>query len=457
MHRIWAVAVNTIKQALRIKLALIFMVLLAVLLPTMGFMTSGDYTLKGRLQTFVSYGLSLTGLLLSLLTITISIYTVSSDIDRKEIFTVITKPIRRWQFLLGKLLGVLVLDVALLAVFASVVYAIAHYMPRFSRASQLELAEARNEFFTARKAIAPPEPDVSREVEQALKKLQTSGDMQDLYAGMSPEEVRSQIENVHKLAKRSADVGRDLLWEFENVTPRDPNGSIFVRFKYEVSATPADGEILSQWRVGDYRPYKYGTQSSTPLYPIRRRDPVRKFREIEVPADAASDDGYLAVLFYNEPVNRTSVVFPLEDGLEVLYKADSFGANYVRATLLILFRLVFLACLGILASTFLSFPVAALLCLVLFSTATISEFVVESFEYISRNATILYGYTLKPLIGLLPRFDKFNPTDYIVAGRLISWSFVARAALSMVCAKSLLMLALALIIFRRREIARIVV
>ncbi|MHC4742557.1 MAG: hypothetical protein ACYS8Z_11635, partial [Planctomycetota bacterium] len=60
MRRIWAVAVNTIKQALRMKIAVIFILLLLVLLPTMALTTTGDNTLKGRLQTFVSYGLSLT-------------------------------------------------------------------------------------------------------------------------------------------------------------------------------------------------------------------------------------------------------------------------------------------------------------------------------------------------------------------------------------------------------------
>jgi hypothetical protein len=36
------------------KVALVFMVLLFVLLPALGISTTGDETLKGRLQTFVS-------------------------------------------------------------------------------------------------------------------------------------------------------------------------------------------------------------------------------------------------------------------------------------------------------------------------------------------------------------------------------------------------------------------
>ena len=42
------------------KVAVVFGVMLLVLLPAMAVSITGDGTLKGRLQTFVSYSLSLT-------------------------------------------------------------------------------------------------------------------------------------------------------------------------------------------------------------------------------------------------------------------------------------------------------------------------------------------------------------------------------------------------------------
>ena len=47
MHSVWAVAMNTIKQALRMKIAAVFVILLIVLLPVMGFAMTGDGTVKG--------------------------------------------------------------------------------------------------------------------------------------------------------------------------------------------------------------------------------------------------------------------------------------------------------------------------------------------------------------------------------------------------------------------------
>src|SRR4030042_409414 len=98
--------------------------------------------------------------------------------------------------------------------------------------------------------------------------------------------------------------------------------------------------------------------------------------------------------FMNVSFNRTGIIFP-PDGLEILYKADTFTGNFLRAVLLILFRLIFLACLGTLAATFVSFPVAILLTLVLFFTASISGFVIESFDSLSANMSMIYSFSIK--------------------------------------------------------------
>jgi len=454
MRRIWAVATNTIKQALRMKIAAVFVVLLIVLLPVMGVSMTGDGTLKGRLQTFVSYGLSLTGFLLCLLTIVVSIYSLTSDIKQRQIYTVITKPIRRFQLLFGKLLGVILLDIALLVLFSAIIYAITIYIPKYFDASKAELAQLDNEFYTARNSLIPAEVDVTQEVLEAYEKLKES---RRLPEGVPREKIIAKLTEDRKRWKRAAVPGQSLIWEFQNVKPLDLNQSLFIRFKYDVSVNPPDLNVYGTWTVGDYRQIKYGTKIETPIYDRLHTHSIRTFHEIEVPASVVAEDGYLAVGFLNVPLNNTVVIFPPEDGLEVLYQADTFTANFIRAVLLILFRLIFLACLGILASTFLSFPVAILLCLVVFFTATVSGFCLESFDFLGENLSWVYSYTIRPVILLLPQFDKFNPTKSLVSARLLSWSLLAKVAGLMICIKALLLLLLAFLIFRFREIARIII
>ncbi len=208
--------------------------------------------------------------------------------------------------------------------------------------------------------------------------------------------------------------------------------------------------------IGDVRQLKYG-MVETPIYDFSRKDLIRTFHEIRVPADAVAKDGYLAVAFFNSPQNETTVIFPPNEGLEVLYKADIFGTNYIRAVLLILLRVVFLATLGILAASFLSFPVALLLCLAVFFTANISGFILDSFEFLSENVSGVYQYTVSPIIHLLPQFDKISPTKFLVPARLLSWSVLGKAAAFMICVRALLVFLAAILIFGRREIAKTII
>ena len=156
MHKVWAVARNTIAQAVRMKIVAVVIVLLVMLLPLMSMIMIGDGTVLGKLQTFISYGLSLTSLLLCLLTIAVSTYTLTNDIKRKHIYLIISKPIHRFQILCGKLLGIVILNVFLLTVFALVIYLLTLAIPKFSDAEQTEIDRAGREFFTARASLTDP-------------------------------------------------------------------------------------------------------------------------------------------------------------------------------------------------------------------------------------------------------------------------------------------------------------
>jgi hypothetical protein len=61
---------------------------------------------------------------------------------------------------------------------------------------------------------------------------------------------------------------------------------------------------------------------------------------------------------FREP-NDTSLLFPLEDGMEVLYPEGGFALNFARGLGIIFCWLALLAALGLMAASFLSFPVAA--------------------------------------------------------------------------------------------------
>lgn len=456
MSRIWAVAKNTIRQAVRLKTVAFLIIALLVVILLMGINTSGDGTLKGRLQTFVSYSLSLTSLVLSLFTIGLTVYSFTSDISQKQIFTLLTKPLKRYQLVLGKLLGIFILDVVLLVIFCSSIYTIAVLTPRFTKAESQDLKRAKNEFFTARAKLTPRKIDVSRKVAQIYQKLEESGKLQQKFPNMSREAIINSITYRQEQWTRAAVPGQELVWEFENVNPLKDAETLFLKYKYDVSVNPRDLKVSGVWAVGDLRQLEYGERVVTPIHEFARTELIRTSYEEKIASGVVAEDGYLAVGFFNPPVNNTTILFP-EEHFQILYKADTFLANYIKASILLLLRLVLLSCLAIFAASFLSFPVAILLCLAVFTSAHLSGFVMEALTLPSQDVNLLYEYVVKPVIRLLPRFDYFSPSKFIIPAELITWKFLAEAFALLLSLKSFLLIVLTLCIFRFREVAKVVV
>jgi ABC-type transport system involved in multi-copper enzyme maturation permease subunit len=457
MSRVWAVAKNSFVSAMRMKTAIVFMLLLIILLPIMSITSTGDGTIKGRIQSFISYGLGLTGLLLSILTIIVSCYTLSSDIKHKQIYTVVTKPIRRFELILGKVLGVVVLDLLLLFVFSTVIYSLTLQIPRLSKVKGDDLDVLNNEFFTARASLKVnfDQQILEARANDAYNEMRRSGQLDE---SKNKQQIINEMVEAGQYSMHSAAPSGMVLWEFNNVKPRDPNDSLFIRFKFEASIPPPDKNIYGVWYVGDYRQIKYGQERmKTPIYVTPRKEVVKAVHEFQVPASAVAPDGYLAVVFYNDPINDTTVIFPQEDGFEVLYKAGGFGTNYVRAVLLVFARLVFFAVLGVSLSTWLGFPVAVLCSLAFFFTGVINGFIVGSFSYLGTNVSLFYKYTVEPLIWLLPKFDQdYNVSKYIIDARLIKTGFLI-FAIGALAVKAAVLLIAGFIIFARREIAKVIV
>jgi hypothetical protein len=456
MRSIWAVARNTISQTMRIRAAVVFIVLLVVLLPLMSLYMVGDGTLLGRLQTFVSYGLSLTSMLLSLFTIIVSTYTLTSEIDQRQIYTLVTKPVTRFQLLAGKLIGVLAVNGVLLALFTGSIYIMAINIPRLtSAASEEDQMKAATQFFTARTSLKPTVnmAGIQKDVDEAYEKLlRTDPTVKDIPIHRAKDELLKQKE----LEKRVASPGGQLVWTFDDVKPSSKDDVIFLRYKMEASSDLPEGMIMGKWYLGTYEKDEAGARIKTHILPIERRDPARMVQELAISASVVGDDGRLSVVFQSSAANVSTIVFPLEDGLQILYKSGTFDGNYLRGVILIYARLAFLALLGLSLATWLSFPVAILSGLVVIFAASMSGFIDESMS--DTPGVIGYFYTaVQGLLLLLPKFDQFNPSSYMVSAKMLSWGVVAWVFCVMVFVKGLILWLFGVYVFSRREVAKVIV
>ena len=459
MHSLWAIARNTLSQAIRMKVAAAVIVLLAVLLPLMGVVMKGDGTLLGKLQTFVSYGLGLVSLLLCILTIAISTFTLSNDLKRKHLYLVVTKPVRRYEIVAGKLIGVLILDVFLLAMFGGIIYGLTLMIPRIADADELQRERARVEFFTARSGLKITQDDAQlrKIAERRFVELKESG---QLPRDMTEFQVLGELLGQERMIAKSCPPGQVKRWDFEGIRlkdPADPEAMIFVRYKFESTLMLSDNIIYGLWRIGDLRQLDAGMERVvTPIFHANRDETVRVYHEFPVPASAVADDGFLAVAFFNNPqLNNTTVI--LED-VEVLFHSGTFTTNYIRSLVMIYVRLAFLAALGVSLTTWLSFPVAILVCMAAFLLGTMNSFVVDSFGGLGTAMGMIYTFTLRPLLWMIPQFDGlYNPSMYIINGRLIEWSFLSTMITVTLLVKAMVVLFFGMWVFSRREIAKAVV
>ena len=105
MRRIWAVARQTLAEAVRKKAAVAFLILLGVMFSMLPF-AEGDGTLTGRVQAFLAYSVAATFVLSALVTIFLSCSTIADEIRDRQIHTIVCKPIPRWQYFAGRWGGV---------------------------------------------------------------------------------------------------------------------------------------------------------------------------------------------------------------------------------------------------------------------------------------------------------------------------------------------------------------
>src|SRR5580698_2290 len=138
MQRIFAITWLTWKAALRFKLFLVIAVLLILAVVGLPLVIQDDGTARGFTQIILTYTLSAITALLGCSTLWLSCGTLARDIEECQIQVVATKPVARWQIWLGKWLGLVSLNAALLAISGGCVFGMLQW-----RASKLPAEEQK--------------------------------------------------------------------------------------------------------------------------------------------------------------------------------------------------------------------------------------------------------------------------------------------------------------------------
>jgi hypothetical protein len=459
MQRLLAIAFLTLKAAFRFRLVLVLAALLGVAVIALPLVIKHDGSARGFTQILLTYTLTAITALLGLATLWLACGTLARDVEECQIQLVAVKPVARWQIWLGKWLGIMMLNTLLLGVSAAAVFFIMQWRAR--KLPPEEQQVLRNEVFVARGSLREPKPDIAADVERIfqsrVKQISVSNFDRKLLRQQTEEQVKWDYQLVPPQNRRiwTIDLGVRKNWL------RDV--PLYLRVKFHTPETALNPDLArpgmtfgAYWVVGPPDSPKQ----------VRREMSLapETFHEFAIPPDLFDDNGVLTIEFRN--YNDTALLFPLDDGLEVLYREGGFGLNFFRGVAIIFCWLALLAALGLTAASFLSFPVAAFMAAAILmiglSSGTLST--------VAKEGTVLgidhdTGKAVNPILDAVgvPLFKgllmivslvrEFSPIDALSTGRSITWGQLGQAIAQICLLMGGLLSAVGIIVFTRRELA----
>jgi hypothetical protein len=116
LGRIWAIALNTFREAARIRV--LYGILVLVVGSNLLAIVLGHMSIHEEQRVARDVGLAGISLFGSLTAIFLGVFLLYTEVQRRTIHAIVSKPIERWEFVLGKYLGMAVVLTILVALFA---------------------------------------------------------------------------------------------------------------------------------------------------------------------------------------------------------------------------------------------------------------------------------------------------------------------------------------------------
>ena len=448
------------------RIAAFFISLLALLVFGLPFVTRGDGTVSGAVQSFMTYSLTAVSFLLALLTLFMS-RSLSDELVFRQILILMAKPLPRWQFILGKWVGIVGFNLALLTVSGVGIYGMVRYLAAFQPPrDELDGQRLRGEVLTARHhaGFQVPRELFRRIANQEFERRKEEGLYADA-AGLDPEKAIAELQRMVEIAWRNIAPGEFRRFEFSNVLcDRDPDKTLQIHYKCLASNYPPDEIIRTSWQIGN--PEKVRPEV------MRRRDIHDRYHTFSVRADTVAPDGTLDIFLANTNPYLGDPEYPDETdpsyvvrvdesaGIEVLFAAGSFEGNLLRVLLLILFKLMFLAALGLAAASVFSFPVASLVSLTVYVLAAARRFIADALGYLGDDGAVkvfqtVFGLALRGVLFVIPDFPAYDAVDVFVDGRNVTLMWVLDGFGVLAVVQTGILLMLACLLFHRREVSEV--
>ena len=267
MPPVVALAVLTLRGAIRSRLVITMLVLLLLTIIGLPLTLKGDGTVQGYAHIILHYTLSLTGIILSIVTVWVGCSTVSMEIQDRSLHLVVTKPVHRFSLWLGKWLGILGLNASFLAFSGIVIYGLFIWTLRPALHNDTERRILQEEVMIARERFIPDFSHIEEQARtSALQQMRENPDTEHqdaeaLYQTLYPALMR----NAHTVpAPGKAHMALSL-----DQTPLRKTSSIASFHLFLFAARPRTSYRSMEHRHGRSRravSYRYDQHSASPLF-----------------------------------------------------------------------------------------------------------------------------------------------------------------------------------------------
>ena len=447
MKKIFAIAFIAVRNAIRSRMVLFLLGVLVLITVGLPLTIQGDGTAAGQVQILLKYTLGFARFVLGLAILWAGCASVSQEIADKQIHLIVTKPVQPLQIWAGKWLGLAALTAIMLGFCGLAAYAMLRWSTQSGNLASDEETILRNDVLVARRSV-PPEPESVDEA--ARKELEERAAQHLLPENIRMEDAFREIRRQHLIRANSIESGQKKTWVFRLPGRIDPTRELLLRYRIASSLVYAEA-VSGIWRIG-------GTEIAQDISPGGQS-------RITFPASAVKADNTVEVEYSNVNTNPVTVLFPPDDGLELLVYEGTFEANYFRSLLLIFFDLCFLAAIGVTAGSLFSMPVAAFASIYLLILLNITGFLhelatPEGLSLLEIPSAIpeapvkaALGFVYKSIYFVVKPLDFPNPLDLVSSGHMVSWELVGRVFAIQAVLYTAALAALGTGVIRRREMA----
>jgi ABC-type transport system involved in multi-copper enzyme maturation permease subunit len=442
IRKIFGILLISLRAALRAKTVFALLVLMAACVTLLPAVIKGDGTPEGDCRILVMYTIGFAFAILCLTTLWAACALFAAEIDNQNIQLSAVKPVRPFEFWLGKWLALLILNGMLVMAVYGAVYAqilLKQRQPGWRESVQLVSRHV------ARPVLPTPQ-------EEALETYALLAKQKALPEGFSKAQVLRTLAEKARDRYTIVNPGENVEWHFALVRPVATNEIVTVRIRFDTEYSTRT-QVVGLCRMAPDVP-------GAPVIEI----PLSDFSLNEIVFDVSSEafgatnniSGFnLGFSHTGDPAKTSAVMLRFRKDVALLTHGGTFEANLVRSAIIHWSILALLAAFGLTLSACFSLPVAVftstmLLLLVMIGTA-VTEVVSQEDEkeWLQRPGIIVS----RVVSNVAQHAIRMDPLEAVINGERIETKPFMDALLWNLFIVPVCFALCGILILRRRELA----